>query len=54
MLPNSVVNSREAANYRRLWGIDNIHVRSTASGSLIRVSYRVVDSDKANICALKV
>lgn len=47
--PNSVVNSREAANYRRLWGIDNIHVRSTASGSLIRFSYRVVDSDKANI-----
>ena len=47
--PNSVVNSREAANYRRLWGIDDIHVRSTASGSLIRFSYRVVDTDKANI-----
>jgi hypothetical protein len=47
--PNSVVNSREAAKYRRLWGIDDIHVRSTASGSLIRFSYRVVDKDKANI-----
>jgi hypothetical protein len=48
-VPNSVVNWREAANYRRLWGIDDIHVRSTASGSLIRFSYRVVDSDKANL-----
>jgi hypothetical protein len=48
-VPNSVINSREAANYRRLWGIDDIHVRSTASGSLIRFSYRVIDSDKANI-----
>jgi len=34
---------------RRLWGIDDIHVRSTASGSLIRFSYRVVDADKAKI-----
>lgn len=34
---------------RLLWGIDDIHLRSTASGSLIRFSYRVVDADKARI-----
>ena len=34
---------------RRLCGIDDIHLRSTASGSLIRFSYRVVDADKAKI-----
>jgi hypothetical protein len=38
---------------RRLWGIDDIHLRSTASGSLIRFSYRVVDADKANILSSK-
>src|SRR6266478_2790409 len=37
------------ASLQRLWGIDDIHVRSTASGSLIRFSYRVVDADKAKI-----
>jgi hypothetical protein len=34
---------------RRLWGIDDIHLRTTASGSLIRFSYRVIDADKAKI-----
>ncbi len=33
--------------YRRLWGIDNIQVRATASGSLIRFGYRVVDAARA-------
>ena len=45
----SIKNGRAAARYRRLWGIDDIHVRSTASGSLIRFSYRVVDREKAKI-----
>jgi hypothetical protein len=35
--------------YRRLWGIDNITLRATASGSVIRFSYLVVDADKAKI-----
>jgi hypothetical protein len=47
--PQSVTSGREATMLRRLWGIDDIHVRSTASGSLIRFSYRVVDADKADI-----
>ena len=46
-----IKNGRAAARYRRLWGIDDIHVRSTASGSLIRFSYRVVDREKATIFA---
>ena len=35
--------------YRRLWGVDNIQVKQTASGELIRFSYRVVDATKAKI-----
>ena len=45
----AVPSGHEATMLRRLWGIDDIHVRSTASGSLIRFSYRVVDADKAKI-----
>jgi hypothetical protein len=45
----TVTSGREATALRRLWGIDDIHVRSTASGSLIRFSYRVVDANKAKI-----
>jgi hypothetical protein len=45
----SVTSGHQATALRRLWGIDDIHVRSTASGSLIRFSYRVVDADKADI-----
>jgi hypothetical protein len=48
-IPASIKNGRAAERYRRLWGIDDIHVRSTASGSLIRFSYRVVDRQKAKI-----
>lgn len=33
--------------YKKRWGIDNVIVRATASGSLIRFSYRVVDAEKA-------
>jgi hypothetical protein len=46
---NSVTSNRQASLLRRLWGIDNVHVRSTASGALVRFSYRVVEVDKAKI-----
>ena len=46
---NSVIGNRQATLLRRLWGIDDVHVRSTASGALVRFSYRVVDADKAKI-----
>lgn len=48
-IAKTVTSAREATTLRRLWGIDDIHVRSTASGSLIRFSYRVVDANKAKI-----
>jgi hypothetical protein len=35
--------------YRRLWGIEDMHVRETASGSLIKFSYRIVDATKAKV-----
>lgn len=46
---NSVIGNRQATLLRRLWGIDDVHVRSTASGALVRFSYRVVDAAKAKI-----
>jgi hypothetical protein len=46
---NVVTSGHQATMMRRIWGIDDLHVRSTASGSLIRFSYRVVDVDKAKI-----
>jgi len=48
-IATSVTSGHQATILRRLWGIDDVHVRSTASGSLIRFSYRVVDADKAKI-----
>ncbi len=44
---NAVTSTRQAMMYRRLWGIEDIHVRITASSSLNRLSYRIVNADKA-------
>jgi hypothetical protein len=49
LFANSVPSGREALLLRRLWGIDDLHVRYTASGSMVRVSYRVVDAAKATV-----
>jgi hypothetical protein len=35
--------------YERLWGIRDVHIRETASGSIIRFSYLVVDAAKAKV-----
>jgi hypothetical protein len=45
----TVNSTRAAMMYRRLWGIDNITLKATASGSVIRFSYQVVDASKAKI-----
>ena len=46
--PRAVAKSQRGADfYSKRWGIDNIIVRATASGILIRFSYRVVDAEKA-------
>lgn len=46
---STVTSARQAMMLRKLWGVEDIHIRFTASGSLIRFSYRVVDTDKARI-----
>jgi hypothetical protein len=35
--------------YQLIWGIKDMHVRETASGSIIRFSYRIVDPAKAKV-----
>ena len=35
--------------YQSTWGIENPHLKRTASGNLIRFSYRVVDVERAKI-----
>lgn len=48
--PLAVAKSQRGADfYRKRWGIDNVIVRATASGSLIRFSYRIVDAEKAAV-----
>ena len=43
-------HSEGAALYNTLnWGVDNLEVRKTSSGALIRFSYRVVDVAKAKV-----
>jgi hypothetical protein len=49
LFATTVTSGRQATTLRRRWGIDDVHLRSTASGSLVRFSYRVVDADKAKI-----
>ena len=46
-IPTASRSSREAMMFRRLWGVDDLVVRETSSGMLIRFSYRVVDANKA-------
>lgn len=46
--PHVVARSQRGADfYRKRWGIDNVVVKETSSGALIRFSYRVVDAQKA-------
>ena len=44
--PASVTNSAKDY-YQSVWGVDNLLVRQTASGNLIRFSYRVTDPPRA-------
>jgi hypothetical protein len=45
---SAVARSQRGAEFvKKRWGIDNVIVRVTASGSLVRFSYRVVDAQKA-------
>lgn len=43
------VPDRAKTYYQALWGIDNLLVRHTASGNLIRFSYRVTNPAQAKV-----
>lgn len=43
------VPNRARDYYLSVWGVDNLLVRQTASGNLIRFSYRVVDPARAKV-----
>jgi hypothetical protein len=46
----TVKETQNAKNYyAAVWGIDNLLVRQTASGNLIRFSYRVTDPTRATV-----
>jgi hypothetical protein len=49
--PYRNVGHAESSNiyYRTTWGIEQLQVRSTSSGNLLRFSYRVVDPVKAKV-----
>lgn len=48
-ISHTVPSGRQALMLLRIWGIDDVHVRYTASGQMVRFSYRVVDADKAKV-----
>jgi hypothetical protein len=49
-----VMLPKQAKSYYQAYaGVDNLRVRSTASGNLIRFSYRVTDAERAKILAEK-
>ena len=47
LIPLDTRSPRAARTYRLLWGIEDMRVQATASGSMIRFSYRVVEENKA-------
>jgi hypothetical protein len=42
-------SSRASNYYQAAWGVDSMRVRRTASGTLVRFSYRVTDAKRAKI-----
>ncbi len=50
--PNGL-SSRATNYYRAAWGVDSMQVRRTASGNLVRFSYRVTDAERAKILGEK-
>jgi len=46
----STMRSKSAENfYKSVWGVDKLEVRETASGVLLRFSYRVTDASRAQL-----
>jgi hypothetical protein len=48
-ISRTVTSDRGAMMYRRLWGVDELKLKATSSGALIRFSFRVVDANKAKV-----
>lgn len=48
-IPMDTRSPRQAMVMKQIWGVDSLEVRETASGALIRFSYRIVDPEKAKI-----
>jgi hypothetical protein len=46
---HTISSARGATRYAQIWGIDNLKLQPTASGGLIRFSYRVLDPVKAQV-----
>ena len=42
-------SKRAVEYYALIWGVDSLGVKSTESGEVIRLSYRVLDADKAKV-----
>lgn len=42
-------NTRATLMYLRRWGVENLTVRATSSGAMIRFSYQIADANKAKI-----
>ena len=47
------VSGHATVFYQAMWGIDKLSVRRTASGNLIRFSYRVTNDERAKVLGLK-
>jgi len=47
------VSGRATNFYQAMWGVDNLSVRRTASGNLIRFSYRVTHAERAKVLGEK-
>jgi len=47
------LSSKAKNHFVAAWGVDNLSVRYTASGNLIRFSYRVADAELAKLLSAK-
>jgi hypothetical protein len=50
---SNTLSSHATLYYQAAWGIDKLRVRRTASGTLVRFSYRVTDAERAQILGEK-
>jgi hypothetical protein len=49
VLPSTMPSKSAEKFYRSVWGVENLEVRETSSGVLLRFSYRVTDANRARL-----